>query len=374
MVVAVCCGQTLLLCLRRVRPRLCFALVVGFQVLLIAMVPPDMTARGVAPFVAAYTVGTLLPVRTALLFAGGAVLIETTAVAVAAGGTAQLPVTVVGHLTTSALSYLGPILVGGYVATHRRYVRLLRVQAVEAVRAQQTTVAAAIGAERSRMARELHDVAAHHLSGMVVQAAAVERLIDRDPAAAKAGVAWIRAQGKETLDNLRLVVGVLRGRPGGGEPADRGEGNAPVPGLAMLDELVGTAAALAPVELVREGTPREVPPIADVALYRMVQECLSNARQHAPGAPVRVVLRFRAREVTLEVVNAPAPRRPEPAARSSTGVGLIGIRERAQLIGAGYTAGPTDAGGWSVGVSLPTGPDGARAPSVAPTARGAEPA
>ena len=376
LIVAVCCVQAMLLCLRRVRPLLCLALVVGLQVLIIAMIPTDATVHGIPPLVAAYTVGTLWPVRAAFLVAGTAVVVETAGTVLLVAVAHPDPLfTAISHLTSSVLSYLGAAFVGGYVATRRRYVELVRVQADEAIRAQQATMRAAIGAERSRMARELHDVAAHHLSGMVVQAAAVERLIDRDPAAAKAGVAWIRTQGKETLDNLRLVVGVLRGRRAGDDAADHTDSNAPVPGLAMLDDLVQTARELStPVELVREGEPREVPPIADVALYRVVQESLSNARQHAPGAPVRVVLRFLPREVSLEVVNAPGAGRPEPATRTSSGVGLVGMRERAQLIGAQLAAGPTAAGGWCVRVTLPTVRDGAQVPPVAARAKGHTPA
>lgn len=356
LLVAICCAQAMLLCLRRVRPLLCLALVVGLQLPIIGVSLPEATIRGIAPFVVAYTVGSLLPVRRALLAVGAVVVAESIAAAVVV--TPDL-VTAAAYVSASALTYAGATFVGGYVATYRRYVELVRVRADEAIREQRTKVQAAIGAERSRMARELHDVAAHHLSGMVVQAAAVERLIDRDPAAAKAGVAWIRSQGKETLDNLRLVVGVLRGRPGH-EGAD---GAVPVPGLGMLDDLVRTAGTLAgPVEFVREGEQREVSPIADVALYRIAQESLSNARQHAPGAPARVVLRFEPRSVSLEVLNEPAAPRRVPAARTG-GVGLVGMRERAQLIGAAFTAGPTAAGGWSVAATLPTnGP--ATAPST----------
>ncbi|MFI7024054.1 sensor histidine kinase [Micromonospora sp. NPDC049900] len=362
------CGvQAMLLCLRRVRPLLCLALVVALQLVIVGLSLPELSIRGIAPFVAAYTVGTLRPVRTALLIAGAATLAETAGAVVttAVAAASDLLLTTIGSLTASALTYLGAAFVGGYVATYRRYVELVRLRADEAVRAQQAGVQAAIGAERSRMARELHDVAAHHLSGMVVQAAAVERLIDRDPAAARAGVAWIRAQGKQTLDNLRLVVGVLRGRTG----ADAGDGTVPVPGLAVLDDLVRTAGDLGgPVEFLREGQPREVPPIADVALYRVAQESLSNARQHAPGAPVRVALRYLDRRVTLEVRNDPPTRRPEPATRATGGVGLVGMRERAQLIGAEFTAAPTADGGWAVTVSLPTGPEAARVATA--TAKG----
>ncbi|MFG1836877.1 sensor histidine kinase [Micromonospora sp. NPDC049175] len=347
LLIAVCCVQAMLLCLRRVRPLLCLALVVGLQLPVIGVSLPEATVRGVAPFVVAYTIGSVLPSRRALLAVGAAVLVESVGAAFVV--TPDL-LTGVAYVSASALTYLGATFVGTYVATSRRYVELVRVRAEEAVREQQTKIQGAIGAERTRMARELHDVAAHHLSGMVVQAAAVERLIDRDPAAAKAGVAWIRSQGKETLDNLRLVVGVLRGRPG----HEGGDGATPVPGLGMLDDLVRTVGTLAgPVEFVREGQQRAVSPIADVALYRIAQESLSNARQHAPGAAARVVLRFRPRSVSLEVVNEPAARRTVPAPRTG-GVGLVGMRERAQLIGASFAAGPTTAGGWSVTTTLPT--------------------
>ncbi|MGC4833592.1 sensor histidine kinase [Micromonospora vinacea] len=359
LLVALGVGQALLLCLRRVRPLLCLAGVVGLQVAMIALSPPDATIRVLAPFVVAYTIGILLPARTAFVLVGAAVAVEAAAAfGTAAVTTPDLLLSAVGPAGSSALSNLGAVVVGNYVATRRRYTQLLRLQAAEAVRAQQAKVRSAIEAERAQMARELHDVAAHHLSGMVVQAAAVHRLIDRDPEAAKAGVAWIRSQGKETLNNLRLVVGVLRGTPadgsGSGDTAGHdGEGSVPVPGLAVLDDLVRTAQDLgAPVEFVGVGSPRPVPPIADVALYRMVQESLSNARQHAPGAPVLITLRYLPREVSLAVVNGPPTRRPEPAVRTSSGVGLIGMRERAQLIGARFAAGPTSEAGWSVTVTL----------------------
>lgn len=360
-------GQALLLCLRRVRPLICLASVVGVQVVLIAASPPDATIRGLAPIVVAYSIGVLLPARRAFALVGVAVAVEAAAAVGVAVASPGMVLSAVGPAGSSAVSYFGGAFVGGYVATRRHYMELVRSQAAEAIRAQQAKVRAAISAERTQMARELHDVAAHHLSGMVVQAAAVQRLIDRDPAAAKEGVAWIRAQGKETLDNLRLVVGVLRGTPAdrasdaagqagqAGDPSGQpGGGNVPVPGLAVLDELIRTAKDLGtPVEFDTEGAPRPVPPIADVALYRMVQESLSNARQHAPGAPVRVTLRYLPREVDLAVVNAPPVRRPVPTGRISSGVGLVGMRERAQLIGARFAAGPTADGGWSVTVTLP---------------------
>lgn len=338
------------LVLRRVRPVLCLGLVVACQVVIIASSPPDLSVGGVPQIIAGYTVGTLLPTRRALLVTGAAVpvgVLAATATALLAGNGAL--VSAANHFFSGLVTYVVSALVGGAVATRRRYVDLLRLRAAELVRTQQATTHAAIVAERSRMARELHDVAAHHLSGLVVQAAAVERQIDSDPAAAKKGTAWIRGQGKETLDSLRLIVGVLRERPSVGDDAH----DAPPPGLAALDGLVRTARALgSTVDLVRAGRPRELAPIADAAFYRVAQESLSNARQHAPGAAVRITVRFGERAVSLEVLNEPADGGP-PTGSTRQGMGLIGMGERAQLVGATLTTGATPAGGWRVLLTLP---------------------
>lgn len=370
------CAQALPLVVRRVRPVLTLALVTACQVVAVLAAPPDLSVGGLPQVIAAYTVGTLLSAPRALAVTAAAVPLPALAglVAALAAGTAPFPLAG-SYLLSGLVASVGSCLVGGAVATRRGYLELLRTRAAELERTQEATTRAAIVAERSRMARELHDVAAHHLSGLVVQAAAVERQIDSDPVTAKAGTAWIRAQGKETLESLRLVVGVLRERPDGEAPGDAHD--APPPGLGALEGLVGTARALGDtVDLVREGAPRALAPIADAAFYRVAQESLSNARQHAPGAPVRVALRYGEREVALEVRNGrPAGRRggaggvrdgvaagrvagaraaaarPGPAGRQ--GLGLIGMRERAQLVGATLDAGPAPDGGWRVLLALP---------------------
>lgn len=375
-VIVVLLAQALMLGVRRVSPVLCLWSMTLLQVVLLAVVPGGGTIRGVAPFVAAYTCGALLPARRATRAVVGVAVLESVALAVASlTGLAAAPslasgelasgsmgAAVIGQLLSSLFTYAVAAVVGAYVMTRRRYVDLLRVRAAEAVQAQQARTEAAIRAERSRMARELHDIAAHHLSGMVVQAAVVERLIDRDPGAAKEAAAWVRGQGKETLHNLRLVVGALR-EPESREVGDGGSdvsggGGAPVPGLAELDRLVGTARDLGtPVDLVREGRWRELPPIADVTFYRVAQEALSNAREHAPHAPVRVALRHGESEVSIEVVNHAGPEaRGGVGARPDghRGFGLIGMEERAQMLGARFDFGPTDSGGWRVAMILPS--------------------
>jgi signal transduction histidine kinase len=360
--------QSLLLCIRRIRPVLCLVLVAVAQVVIIAILPVGFGYRGFAAFVAAYTVGVMLPVKPAFRVIVAVVLFEVLAglaaslllaapadgsgpVAVMIGGLAGLlPLLALNLIVSAVLTYLAAALVGSYVATRREYVELLRVRATEAIREQQARADAAIGAERSRMARELHDIAAHHLSGMVVQAGAVERLIDRDPQAAKDGTAWIRAQGKETLANLRLVVGVLR------EPsAPRNIDSAPVPGIGALDDLLETVRSLGgSVDLVRNGEPYALAPIADTTLYRVLQEALSNARQHAAGQPIRVTLTYRASSVMLEVEN---PRGNNRQTDARSGLGLVGMRERAQILGAHLDAGPTERG-WRVSLVVPVEREG----------------
>lgn len=351
--VVAACVQALPLVLRRLRPVLCLGLVVACQVILIAVSPPDLSFGGIPAPIAAYTVGTLLPARRALALAGAAVPVSTlTAVVVALvqGHGPLMPF--FNALAAGVVLYVVSAFVGTTVATRRSNTALVRLRAAELVRSQQTATQAAIFAERSRMARELHDVAAHHLSGLVVQAAAVERQIETDPEAAKKGTAWIRGQGKETLDSLRLIVGVLRERPGTDGRGDDAY-DAPPPGLGALDGLVRTARTLGDtVELAREGRPRDLAPIADAAFYRVAQESLSNARQHAHGAPVRMTVRFGDREVSLEVLNEPVAGGTPPGSERQ-GVGLVGMGERAHLVGATLTTGDTPDGGWRVLLTLP---------------------
>lgn len=360
----------LALCLRRVRPYLCLAVTVACQAVIIGAAP-EISLRSPAPIVAAYTVGSLATVRAALAAILTSAIVEGAAAALGALVARQpedLPTVTVDHLAAvtanhliaGAIVYLGAAFVGSYVATRRQNLRMVQAQAAEAIRTQQARLRAAILAERSQLARELHDVAAHHLSGMVVQAAAVERLIDRDPQAARAGAAWIRRQGRQTLDNLRQVVGLLRGTADADE-----DGNAPVPGLDALDDLVRTARDLGTeVELVRRGEAVPLPPIADISLFRVAQQALTNARQHAPGAPVRIRLEYSGRDVVLDIVNGPpaavAESRgvdPEVGSRdgrgSYGGTGLVGMRERADLVGAELVVGPTDDAGWRVHLRLP---------------------
>jgi signal transduction histidine kinase len=227
-------------------------------------------------------------------------------------------------------------------------------------REQQERARLAVVEERGRMARELHDIAAHDLSAIVVQAGAADRLVGRDATAAKATLASIRRQGRETLTAPRQLVGVVR-------DSDEAGPRAPQPTLARLDELVaGAREGGMAVETTWSGHGRPLPPAVDLSAYRIVQEALTNARRHAPGAAVSVAVAVDDSGARVVVANGPpgngsepAPgRRPIDSDRRDrrSGHGLAGMRERVQLTGGTLIAGPTGQGGWRVEARLPTPP------------------
>jgi len=337
--------QSLALSFRRVALAASLVAVVATQLALVAL-SPELSLRAVAAFVVAATIGTRLPARRALSVAGGAALVEGmggAVVAVLRGAGADA---VVQHVTSALLVWGASVLAGLYLAARREQLWLLQERAARLERERDARVESAIADERARLARELHDVAAHHLSGMVVQAAAVERLVDRDPQAAREGAAWLRDQGRETLDSLRQMVGLLRG--------DEGDPLSAVPGVSALGDLVRAARELGDDVRVEEvGTPSPLPPLADVSVYRVAQQSLTNARQHAPRAPVKVRVVHEPAGVVLEVDNGPAAPGHTPAAGVRGGTGLAVMRERAALVGGSLEAGPTDDGGWCVRLHVP---------------------
>nr|WP_051876746.1 histidine kinase [Cellulosimicrobium sp. MM] len=276
-VLALVVGQAAALVLRRRAPLVCLALTVVAQVAITALLPPYVGFQAPATLVAAYSAGAYAPRRARLGAPALAALAQVLLVFALGGfgvpagaGPAQHALQVGGALLSAVLTFVGAALVGSYVATRRELVAELRDRVVRAEREREALAAQAVLEERARMARELHDVAAHHLSGIVVQASAAERLVDADPERAKESVRWIRSQGRETLDDLRLVVGILRGRDDEGD-----EREAPQPTLADLPALLETArAAGTTVTVETEGEPWEPAPTAQIAVYRVLQEAL----------------------------------------------------------------------------------------------------
>jgi signal transduction histidine kinase len=197
--------------------------------------------------------------------------------------------------------------------------------------------------ERARIARELHDVVAHHMSVIAVQAEAAPY---RPPEQLAPSLATIRANAVEGLRELRRVLGVLREEGVQGDPG-------PQPTLDRLDDLVlNVQAAGLQVTTAVAGAPRPLPPGVELSAYRILQEALSNAMRHAPGSEVRVEIAYRPGSLGLRVVNGPP--RAEPIRSPGAGHGVLGMRERAAMLGGDLTAGPGSDGGYSVATVLPT--------------------
>ncbi|OPC83805.1 hypothetical protein B4N89_25255 [Embleya scabrispora] len=214
--------------------------------------------------------------------------------------------------------------------------------------------------ERARIARELHDVVAHHMSVIAIQAeAAPYRVADPPPELVRSFVT-IRANAVDALAELRRVLGLLRTESDGGSDGaaaaavDRNGRPAPLPTLDRLPELIDNVrAAGMTVDCVTVGAARPLPQGVDLSAYRIAQEALSNALRHASGARVRVEVAYVPTGLGLRVHNEPPPH-PTPPARDGSGHGVMGMRERAAMIGGTLKAGHTPEGGYHVEVFLPT--------------------
>jgi signal transduction histidine kinase len=233
------------------------------------------------------------------------------------------------------------------------YVSELRARAARSRREQELETGRAVAEEQARVGRELHDVIAHTLSVIVIQAGAAADVFDARPQAARQALGSIGAAGRQALAELRRVLAAVRPQPG------QEEDWAPPPGLSGLGELLDRvrAAGLAVTARI-DGAPAGLPAGLDLAAYRIVQEALTNTLKHARADNAEVHLRYGPAGLVLEVTDdgrAAAPAgRPGPA----RGRGLIGIRERAALHGGTCEAGPRPGGGFAVRVSLPLPGDG----------------
>jgi signal transduction histidine kinase len=223
--------------------------------------------------------------------------------------------------------------------------------AVAALDATQDAMAESIRArtvmeERARIARELHDIVAHHLSVIAVESEAARLTSPQLSPDAGGRLEAIASTAREALTETRRLLGVLREDSGG--EADR----TPQPGLGELDDLIDKAQATGTnIRLIREGTIARLPLSIDLAAYRIVQEALTNARRHAPGADVEVEVSYRDHTLHLRV------RDHGPGAPGGTpveGHGLMGMRERAALAGGTFSSGPAEGGGFELDITLPT--------------------
>jgi signal transduction histidine kinase len=230
----------------------------------------------------------------------------------------------------------------------RSYYRELEERAARLERERDAEAQMAVAAERARIARELHDVVAHNVSVMVVQADGASYALDSSPERTREALAAISATGRQALAEMRSLLGVLRSASSLPDQADLG----PQPGIDQLSGLLEQARATGlPVSFTVEGVPRQLPQGTALTTYRVVQESLTNARKHGgAGVTAVVTLRFCEDEVAVVVTD---DGRATQKAGDGQGHGLIGMRERVELFGGTVTAGPKPGGGFRVVATLP---------------------
>jgi len=206
----------------------------------------------------------------------------------------------------------------------------------------------AVAEERTRIARELHDVVSHAISLIVVQARGGRRLLDEDPGETRRALDVIERAGSEALQEMRRLLGLLR-------QDDTGISLAPQPSLRRIDQLVEAIRSSGlPVEVAIEGDPVDLPPGVDVSAYRIVQEALTNALKHAGPARARVTVTYASDAVDLAIVDDGAG---DAGADGNGGYGLAGMRERVAIYGGELESGIRPHGGYALRVRLPLPPD-----------------
>ncbi|TMD15816.1 MAG: sensor histidine kinase [Chloroflexi bacterium] len=335
--------QTVPLLWRRRRPSLVLLLVAcAFGAKVLLGLNPGVAGLGL--LIAMYSVAAYEQLRLRLVFlvlAGCAFLAGFVAFGIS-GNPRSFAITV------PSLFFVAAWLIGDYLRTRRAYVAQLEERAarMEGERDQVRRLAA--DEERARIARELHDVVAHDVSVIAIQAGAARAVQASKPEASASALALIETTARQTLIELSQLLGVLR-RSGGVAPE-----RSPQPGMGQLGVLVEElrAAGLA-VEVLVEGQSRPLPPAVDLSAYRILQEATTNVLKHARASRVEIRVQYSERVLALDVRDDGKGRGEQQPA--SSGHGLIGMRERVALFGGELRAGPEPGGGFGVHARLPLG-------------------
>jgi len=300
----------------------------------------------VAPLVAVFTVADRASRRSIVVIVVTVTFVTAVIAGQFNGDVGPGNVAFLQGLVYAALFALGPAALGLLRGARRQLTAQLR-QLTEARDSERVLLAGSVLAEeRTRLAREMHDVVSHQVSLIALQAGAL-RVTAAAPETREIA-ATIRGLATKTLDELRVMIGVLRS----GQPNEL----APPPRLADIGQLIDDSGVLASLDSdLPPGRPW--PDAMQRAAYRTVQEGLTNARKHAPGALVTVRLRAHGHSLSIHVHNEPPPLAPVAASPSGDslpagGHGLVGLRERAELLGGHLQATPTDAGGFDLHVTL----------------------
>jgi signal transduction histidine kinase len=286
-----------------------------------------------------YTVGAHTGVRTQV---AGVVIVV---IGLVVSGIAGLPNATGADLVLVGAVYAGAFLFGSTVRNRRLYQGEVEARATELERERDDEARRAVAEERLRIAQELHDVVAHSMGVIAVQAGVGSHVIDRDPDEAKRSLEAISDTSRATLTEIRRILGVLR--------SDGGTAYQPAPGLADLDRLArDLEVAGLPVTITVEGERAGLPPGLDLTAYRIVQEALTNVLKHAGPARASVTIAYRPGAVSLRVVD---DGRGVNGTVTDGGHGLVGMRERVGVYGGSLRSGPRSGGGFGVVADLPYG-------------------
>ncbi|HWF57813.1 MAG TPA: sensor histidine kinase [Candidatus Dormibacteraeota bacterium] len=289
--------------------------------------------------VGVYTVAARVPWRLSLPLTAFTVAVFVTGTSVSRGEL-TFP-----ELITALIPIGAAYVVGIYVGTRTAYVDALQARALQLARERELLAQTAVAEERVRIARELHDVVAHHLSLITVQAAALQTQLSPDHPGHELAGSMARG-GRQAMDEMRRMLGLLR--PDSAEAPER----SPQPGLDEVPALVEQArAAGLDVELFIDAHHPPVPAGVDLSAYRIVQEALTNVMRHAGPARCRVHLRVESDALRLRITDD--GRGGAEAQRDTPGHGLAGMRERVALFGGELFAGPVPGGGFAVQATLP---------------------
>jgi signal transduction histidine kinase len=338
LIIPLALAQTVPLALRRIRPAavLVTTLTAGIA-LNVGFAGSPILPVGVV--VSLYTVAARCDRRAAVR--AGLLTAATLPLALLAAADLQVDAVVLPLGLTA-----GAWMLGDYLRTRRAYLAELEAKAVRLEAEREEEGRRAVAREQARIARELHDVISHNVSVMVVQAAAGVDVFEAQPARARSALASIEATGREALAELRRLLGVIR-------TEDDGDGTtAPQPRLEQLGALVEQVrSAGLDVDLAVDGPSRPLAPGLDLAVYRVVQEALTNTLKHAGASKARVTIRYRASELAVEVVDDGSGR--PTGVVTGSGHGLVGMRERVALVGGAMHAGRGPGGGFAVSARFP---------------------
>lgn len=315
----------------------------------VAALVRDWSAGGLSLIVLTYTIASTCTVKYTLVTSFLLWVVPLGLALTPAGKRATDPIPIdlpaAYYIAYTTLMFLLVFFIGRTVVNRRAYVSALEDRARTAERDQRAVTEQAVADERRRIARELHDVVAHHVSVMSVLATGTRRALSRDPVAADEALATIEETGRVALREMRRLLVVLRTDA---EPAGELE---PQPGLPGLDELLEQVReAGLPVQLTTAGEPGHLDPGIALAVYRITQEALTNALKHAGPASAEVRLSFGTRELAIEISDTGRGPRPGPR---TVGHGLLGMRERISLYGGSLRAGPRPGGGFRVFARIP---------------------